>query len=237
MYSSLTERHQSWIPHGFDFLDARATQKRVDIENRLRTIFREAGYKEISPPTFDYAATFQLTTRHAKDNPIFRLRAGASEELAVRSDLTVQVIKAVANGFLGPLTQEAMRFCYIQPVFHDHPWGSAHKREILQAGVELITTHSGGGKEDRIGEVLQLARKCLTRENLQPRVLYGDVRVIEYLLNLAPKNIRSELSFAFHNKDISMIDSLCSKVQLGGDLAQLFKEVPLSLVISRQWRG
>ncbi len=228
MHSPPAERYHSWVPHGFDLLDAKNTQKRVNLENRIRTIFYEANYKEISPPTFDYAATFQMTTRNAKYSPIFQLRTGTSEELAVRSDLTVQVIKAVANGRLGRCGKEEMRFSYLQPVFQDHPWGSAHKREILQAGVELINGENGNQKNDRVKEILQLARKCVEPEQIQPKVLYGDVRVIEYLLKMVPKNIRSELSLAFHNKDIAVIDTLCSKAKLDTYLTQIFKEIPLS---------
>ena len=220
----MQERYRSWLPHGFDFLNKENTQKRIYLETEIRKIFVESGYQEISPPILDYAATFQLTTRHARRNPTFQFKAGEGEQLAIRSDLTVQVIKAAANGVLsGDFLNSPQRFFYIQPVFHDHSWGAGHKREILQAGVELLNTE----KENRVTELLQLVRKCVAIEKLQPNILYGDVRVIEQLLQKVPRNIRSALSLALHNKDTVMIHTLCQQAGLERKYVQLLTEMPL----------
>ena len=118
MYPLPEDKYRSWLPHGFDLLNAEDTQKQLFLEKHIRMLLRQRDYKEITLPTLDYVETFKLTTRHAKHNPIFQLRAGEGEQLAVRSDLTVQLIKAVANARLGGnFKTEELRFCYIQPVF------------------------------------------------------------------------------------------------------------------------
>ncbi len=217
-------RYRNWTPYGFHLLNVENTQKRLKLEKGLRLLFHHAEYKEISPPAFDYAATFQLTTRHAKHNPVFHILSSTQEELALRSDLTVQVIKATANGQLaGDWRKEELRFSYIQPVFQDHPWGSGYKREMLQAGVELI----GGSTKGRIQELLRLLRECTKLLELKPRILYGDVRVIEELFAEVPHAIRSELSWAFHNKDTSMIRGLCGRHKLQAGLTKILTELPL----------
>ncbi len=221
MYSR-QERFRSWIPHGFDYLTPAGTEKQLLLKDRVRKQFRAAGYAEITPPAIDFAPTFSLTARSDSPSPVFSMRAGEGELLAVRSDLTVQVIKAVANRRLGE--GFPVRFSYIQPVFQDRPWGSGHKREFLQAGVELIGEHG----DNRVGELLDLARRCLEFCKEKPRILYGDARFVGRLLELAPEASRSELSLAFYNKDSANIAAICKARGVDAEVARIAAEVPLT---------
>lgn len=219
---SRRERFRSWIPHGFDFLNPAETSIQLELKERVRQKFHGAGYQEIIPPMFDFARTFSLTARGAAQSPVFQVRAGEGESLAVRSDLTVQVIKAVANR---RLKQEfPARYSYIQPVFQDRPWGSGHSREILQAGVELL----GESGPDRFDEILNLARDCLAACGGSPRILYGDVRFLEFLFQMIPERARSDLSLAFHNKDTARIRRISEQADLSVDLTRILTEVPLT---------
>ena len=224
MYPLPKDKYLSWLPHGFDLLNAKDTQKRLFLEKNIRELLSQIQYREISLPGLDYAKTFELTTRHAKYNPVFRLRAGEGEELAVRSDLTVQLIKAAANGRLGDdFRKGEARFCYIQPVFYDYPWGSGHRREIIQAGVEILNYQL----ERPVPELLKLAIRCASLGKLEPRILYGDIRVIELLFQKVPKKIRSELSLAFHNKDTAIIPKICEKGEVDKELKDILTKIPL----------
>ncbi|MEQ9363773.1 MAG: ATP phosphoribosyltransferase regulatory subunit [Leptospirales bacterium] len=219
---SQRERFRSWIPHGFDFLNPAETRIQLDLKEKVRAKFQAAGYLEIVPPMFDFARTFSLTARGAAQSPVFQVRAGEGELLAVRSDLTVQVVKAVANR---RLKQEfPARYSYIQPVFQDRPWGSGSSREILQAGVELV----GEGSPDRFDEILNLARECLAACGGSPRILYGDVRFLEYLFQMIPERARPDLSLAFHNKDTGRIRRISEEAGLSADLIRVLTEVPLT---------
>lgn len=216
------ERFRSWIPHGFGFLDPEETHVQLELKQAVREKLTESGYAEIVPPMFDFARTFSLTARGSAVSPVFQVRAGEGEQLAVRSDLTVQVIKAVANR---RLKQDfPARYAYIQPVFQDRPWGSGQSREILQAGVELL----GDAGPDRFSEVLSLARETLAACGEEARVLYGDVRFLETLFQQIPERAREDLSLAFHNKDTARIDRICGEADLEQALRRILTEVPLA---------
>jgi ATP phosphoribosyltransferase regulatory subunit len=216
------ERFRSWIPHGFDYLSPAETATQLRLKEQVRSVFQSAGFQEIVPPMFDFAPTFSLTARGSAHSPVFQVRAGEGEVLAVRSDLTVQVIKAVANR---RLKQDfPARYSYIQPIYQDRPWGSGQKREILQAGVELL----GEAAPTRFREILDLARTCLAACNGEARILYGDVRFLEQLFELVPGQIRSELSLAFHNKDTGRIQRVCEEAGVADDLTRILTGVPLA---------
>jgi ATP phosphoribosyltransferase regulatory subunit HisZ len=214
------ERYRSWIPHGFDYLDARETERRLAAASRVRGLFAAAGFREITPPSLDFAPTFSAIARAGHPLPGFELRGREGELLAVRSDLTVQVIKAAASGRLG--REEPGRYSYIQPVFQDRAWGSGHSRETYQAGVELIGPASG-----RVGAMLALARECFAAADQKLSILYGDARFVEILLRELPEAARAEASLALYNKDTAELRRLLEAHAVAADLAVLLAETPL----------
>ncbi len=225
------EKYRSWFPHGFSLLNIKGTQTRLLLEKHVRETFSDAGYKEVTLPSFDYFETFQIATRHAKNNPTFQLRGREDEQLTVSSDLTVQLIKAAANGYLGHLAKSPSqvkdaRFSYIQPVFHDRPWGSGGRRAVLQAGVELIN-YTTKNRIDHVKEILQLAKKCASIKDIKSHILYGDVRVVEKICEKIPTRFRSELSLAFHKKDTAVIRDICIKAKIEKPYKEILTELPL----------
>ncbi len=225
------ERYRNWIPHGFSFLNSDHTQKRIKLEQKIREIFCQNGYEEVSPPSFDYKSTFQIASRQAEQESLFPVWSETQkEQLAIRSDLTVQVVKATANGMLRlPSTRQnkdqPLRFFYIQPVFQDHSWGSGRKRETLQAGIELLNSPN---PKERIKEVLSIAKQCVSLMSYtKPRILYGDVRVLEQLLYKLPERERSQFSIAFYKKDTTLIESICRQMEVEGKLTEILSKIPL----------
>lgn len=215
------EKFRSWIPHGFDYYNIERSGQLLDLKDKIRALFVRAGYSEIIPPTFDYKNTFKIITRELNGDQTFVARDGDGENLAVRSDLTVQVIKAAANGrFHNTFPQ---RLSYIQPVFHDYKWGSGHNREVIQAGVELL----GDDSKEGLKELLSLAKAALKKIGYEPRILYGDVRFLNRLFDRVPAGIRASLSESFHNKDTTRVESICSAHNVSKKLTRILIEVPL----------
>lgn len=218
------EKFRSWIPHGFDFLTPEESEKITDLSAHIRKELKDSGYREIIPPMFDFYQTFQITTRQAaslSDNPVFEVKDSTGEVLAVRSDLTVQAVKAAASGRLG--REFPMNLFYIQSVFHDKDWGAGRKREILQAGVEII----GEKKNGRFSEILELAKKIITAHTSAPSILYGDVRFINILFKDIHSDYRLELAEAFYRKDTSLIKGIAKKSGADKKSQELLCEVPL----------
>jgi ATP phosphoribosyltransferase regulatory subunit len=214
------DKFRSWIPHGFNFLSVKETEIITDLSNKIRKDLKREGCNEIIPPTFDFYQTFQLTTRQVL-NQVFEIHDASGEILAVRSDLTVQVIKAAASGRLGRVLP--LNLFYIQPVFQDRTWGAGNRREILQAGVEII----GDSSENRFQRLLTLSSNLLRNNNFTPKFLYGDMQFLNILFQNIQENLKSELAEAFHQKDTSLIRSLAKEAGLPPEIAHLLVEVPL----------
>ena len=215
----MTENYRNWLPHGFDVLTPDETSTFNRITETIRSTFAGAGFREILLPGFDYAKTFQITTRSG-GKLLFETRDQDGAGLSVRSDLTVQVIKTVAAGRFGPADQ---KLSYIQPVFQDRSWGSGHRRETYQAGVEMI----GFAGTSRFEDLLELSRNTLKALGHTPRILYGDARFLEALFQNIPDRIRAPLAEAFHRKDTFWIQEMVGEAGLDRGLQNLLSRVPL----------
>ncbi len=215
-------KHSSWIPHGFDYYPPHRTRTIRQISETILNSFHMAGYQEIRLPTFDYATTFRSAGNRSLSGQLFELRDTDGELLTIRPDLTVQVIKGAATGHFGE--EYPLRVCYFQPVFRDIRWGSGRRREILQAGVELIGADSSAG----FSEILELALKLLERLKISHSLVYSDTRFLNYLLQLLPDSMGEDYSFAFVNRDSRMIEELLRPSTLSTGNRSLLINTPLT---------
>ncbi|MBE7437618.1 MAG: ATP phosphoribosyltransferase regulatory subunit [Spirochaetales bacterium] len=189
-------RHKSWIPHGFDYRSGPELTRLQRYTEQFRQITSAAGFAEIVPPLLDYEAALRLP-----GDLSFTVKDRRGERLALRSDMTIQIIKAVANGRLAPSGEGVWQVSYCQPIFRDSSWGQGHRREIMQAGVEIIET----GKAVDPAALLQLALRVLRELGSKVRILYGDSRVVEAMLRPWPEALRGDLRSALQLRDVSLI--------------------------------
>ena len=241
------EKFRSNLPYGFTYYDNEFVTKKNKIEALLRKIFLENAFLEVALPILDFAQTFSLTSLNkiSKQNFVFKGREG--EVLALRSDLSVLLIKAIANGSFGKIKKQVIKngegdkdnlqkFCYIQKIFQDHNWGSAHKRETLQAGAEIISsTRFLESPTKRTENLIALSLNCLTKideefnTNFRPqiKIIYGDLRIINNLFLELPKNLHIEMSQALHQKNISHIKNLCKYANINKNISNILEELPM----------
>lgn len=202
------ERFKSWIPFGFEFLGPADAEALLRAQERIRTEFRRRGCQEVIPPALDFAATFRLA-RSAILDESFETRDRMGEALALRSDLTVQVVKAAASGAFGPNGA----FSYLQPVFVDHPFGSGRPRQVTQAGVEFL-----GPRPARMQELIDLARSVVP----EVRLLYGDMRFLHCLVPGAePALLR-----AIDRKDQTSLSELLRTGAVNARAQKILLELP-----------
>lgn len=230
------ERFRSWIPHGFEFYPPSITKELRLLQSNIRSIFESAECEEIIPPLMDFGPTFELSGNDRYSDRVFESRDSRGDLLAVRSDLTVQVIKAVASKRLH--ASASQKYYYMQPVFIDYPQGTGRIREVFQAGVEWIEKNSVNASENRVSDLLALGSKALQEQKLfehhPVRFLYSDVRYFDRLIE-PYKDDRSEIKQAFYDKNTdylkfitekqgwkkSDIEILCKTPYLFGDTAVL----------------
>lgn len=194
---SLDSRPAVRLPPGVrDFLPRAAARRRA-IAERLLGEFEIWGYSRIITPIFECADVLERGLgQDAREAAIRFVEPGTGEIVALRPDITPQVARMAATRMAdveGPL-----RLCYEGAVTRMSQ-GPRSQREILQAGVELISAESPDGD----AEVITLAAHALATMGIDHiRLDVGHVAPARYALTAVPDaELRHSLALLLAKKD------------------------------------
>ncbi|UCF31371.1 MAG: ATP phosphoribosyltransferase regulatory subunit [bacterium] len=205
------------LPTGvFEMTPDRAASFRK-VENSLLSTFSGWGYREIRTPAMEYLETMAQGLTQAELDIAFKLVDRYTGRMMVlRSDVTPQAARMAAIGLQD--LPRPLRLCYIANVYR-YPDDPGHpRRELVQAGAELL----GLQEPQADAEVVALAVNSLRSMGLSGiRISIGQVRYARGLLserNLPPQT-EDRLMVAAHRKDwAGMSGILDSEGITGGDL-------------------
>ncbi|NVB42062.1 ATP phosphoribosyltransferase regulatory subunit [Pseudenhygromyxa sp. WMMC2535] len=140
-----------------DGLPGPTRRRRAVSEGLLRT-FEAWGYREVAPALLEY---FEVLGRGLDDAMRERcvrfIEAGTGELIALRSDVTPQIARMVAQRVGGSVQAgDAMRLCYAATLVR-LPAGHYDRAELHQVGVEYV----GDGSPEADAELIGLADEAL----------------------------------------------------------------------------
>jgi ATP phosphoribosyltransferase regulatory subunit len=157
---------------------------------------------EVKPPGFDFTSTFKQNISESEQGKILSARDLSGRELSPSADLTVQVVKGM-TGFTE--RKGSSKVYYTGKIVKDSSKSDAGRREILQAGAEIIG-HSSG---NTFKMLLSLMDELLGRLGFQGKitVVLGNTRVISSIADRMKFNAseRNELSRLLYSKNIPLL--------------------------------
>ena len=212
------------IPKGVRvFTPAETAQRRV-VEEKLLSVFRRWGFREIITPTFEYLEVFEQPTGEAADDQIFKfVDRQTGRLLALRVDLTSQVARMVATSLRqAPLP---LRLAYAATVFRYLEPRAGRQREFEQIGVELI----GLDLPEADAELIAMAVEGCQAVGLPAfQIDVGQVEVVRGLLNaLQPAAAhRSRLVSAIRRKDPLELEHLLAEIPADLGLKEAIAALP-----------
>lgn len=174
--------------YGFPFLDAKATRELEEKSRHAQSLLQGAGYERVMPPALDFPETFAVFEGYDS----FWLRDRLGEDLSLRSDVTVQIMKGFANLFAR--RELPQKIYYTVPVYRDIRRSYPSLREVWQVGAECIGMES----DQAIPELIRLALRIMD-ETFQTE------------FSLLVSDIRTLLAFETWLNDDSLRDSLVNR--------------------------
>jgi ATP phosphoribosyltransferase regulatory subunit len=160
------------LPAGvFEMTPVRAAFVR-HIEEAVLAVFRLWGYQEVRTPSLEYVDTMSRGLASDELDMAFKLvDRGTGKMMLLRSDVTPQVAR-MASLTLSRIPLP-LRLCYVADVYR-HPDDPSHpRREMIQAGIELI----GLDDPQADAEVLAIGVEALGKMGLSDiRMSVGQVR-------------------------------------------------------------
>ncbi len=206
------------LPYGFTFLNTKETKELHKKSAKVESILANADYKPITPASIDFKETFQVFGR----DDIFTLKDHLGDDLSLRNDVTVQVMKGFSNQLGNDfLKKDIFRYYYNVSIFTDIKKNYPLLREVQQLGAELIGLKS----EKAIEELILIADKILKfffESNY--RILIGDIRIF-YLFQ---ENFKaSNLKKLILNKNAPKLGEIITSFDWDPDIAFQFAQALL----------
>jgi ATP phosphoribosyltransferase regulatory subunit len=123
-------------PPGALDLSGPAVRRRRSLQRASTAVLEDAGFVELSPPTFEYEEVFRRAGGAEVAEKLIRFVDLDGRILALRYDFTSSIARMAATTFAD--SPRPLRFYYSGPVYRQEPDRGGRARETLQVGAELL---------------------------------------------------------------------------------------------------
>jgi histidyl-tRNA synthetase len=172
------------IPLGSKLYFGESAKMKREIESLSATMLEDLGFEEIVTPLFSY----HQHESFANKRPLVRLNDHQNNEVTLRADSTVDVVRIVTKR-LGR-SSASKRWFYIQPTV------TFPTKEQYQVGAEIL--------DGKITEVAQTTIKLLEQMEMKPTMQLANI-AIPHLLN-EKYGVDLELLQSMHIEKIVEVD-------------------------------
>jgi ATP phosphoribosyltransferase regulatory subunit HisZ len=142
------------------------TARRRRIESRFVTLLEEAGFAEVVLPIIDFAEPYAEVMARDAAKQSYRFTDRDGELVAIRSDFTPMVARALAPSLNG--SNLPLRVFYRGDVIRCEATRLGANRELFQIGAELI----GDASEEADVEMLRLVSRIAEELIRKPTIVH-----------------------------------------------------------------
>ena len=114
------------------------------LENSLRQLFDQRGYREVETPGIEFYDVYAAGSGFAAQEGLFKFFDQQGRILCLRYDGTVPVARLAATVCRD--AEPPLRFSYIGNMYRYNEYGGGRQREFAQAGIELLGSQRSGGR-------------------------------------------------------------------------------------------
>lgn len=217
---------QRELPAGMADLLPGAAERFWTLRRAVLDVMALWGYRPVLPPVVEHAEVFaHALPGEEGEESYFRLVDRATGHvLSLRPDFTPQIARIAATRFSE--ARLPLRLCYEGPSIRHVPAQKGRRRELHQAGAELLGLRGPEGDAESIALLID----CLTAAGLSDfKVDVGQVEFFKGILADAPlpAALAQAITDAVARKDTSDLDRLLADAPLPDAKKRLLGALPL----------
>ncbi|MCT4545456.1 MAG: ATP phosphoribosyltransferase regulatory subunit [Vallitalea sp.] len=210
-------------PEGVRDFNIKETSKKIELQNRISSVFHRYGFRDIQTPTFEYFDVFNHKRGTVDIREMYKFFDSDGNILTLRPDITPSIARYVSTYYKND--NDPVRVCYIGNTFRNSKSYQGKLREFTQAGVELIGINS----EDIDAEIIALIINSLSIAGLQEfQIDIGQAGFFKGLAEEAGLNEdeEEELRKLVDEKNFIAVEELLTKYNMTDDLKEVFLDLP-----------
>jgi len=152
---------RKYIPEGTrDILFDECTNKK-NIEDVLRSVYIEMGYKEVNSPTFEFYDVYNLKNQPIKQEKMYKLFDNMGRMMVLRPDMTTPIARIAATKIKN--RKYPVKLCYTGNIYRMNEVLNGKISEVTQSGIEVL----GSNNLRADVEVLIVAIRALIKTGLK----------------------------------------------------------------------
>lgn len=212
-----------YTPEGMqDILFERCHMKR-NLENQLRQLFLNSGYREIETPSVEFYDVFSGDQSLIPQEGMFKFTDQQGRLLVLKPDMTIPIARIAATKLKENLWP--VKCCYIGNTFSYNELGGGKQKEYTQAGVEILGIKS----PEADAELISLAVKALQLAGIEEfQIDIGQVDFFRGLMEqsgLMPMEAE-EIRELIDTKDFVGVEQLVNRHNIPLNLKELILNLP-----------
>lgn len=194
---------------------------KLQVQDKLHTLFKSYGYSDIQTPTFEFFDIFNKERGSVASKNMYKFFDREGYTLVLRPDMTPSIARAVAKYY----QDESMpiRLCYAGNAFINNSEYQGKLKEFTQIGAEFL----GDNTSDADAEVVAMVIEALIESGLkefqieigQPEFFKGLVE--EASLDADTTEVLREL---LENKKYFGVEEVLDSVNIKSDIKEVFKK-------------
>ena len=198
-------------------------ERKVSLENNLKTVIRTYGYEDIQTPTFEYFDVFSKERGTVSSKYMYKFDDREGNTLVLRPDITPSIARCVAKYYKNETNP--IRLCYLGNTFMNNHSYQGKLKETTQMGVELVNDAS----VDADAEMIAMCIECLLASNLTEfQIEIGQVEFFKALAKEAELSVEEEeeLRIRIEDKNMFGIEEILASKNISDDLKNIFYKMP-----------
>ncbi len=183
---------------------------RREAEQMLNTLFTQTGYSEVVTPGIEFYDLFSSSTRHFKQENMYKLVDSKGRIIVMRPDSTIPIARLAASRLKD--TGFPLRLFYNQSVYENNALLKGRSDEITQAGIELL---GGENKKRADYEALSIAVEALSgfdSENF--RLEIGHIGYFKTLMDklFVDSDVKEDIRTLISTKNYPVLNDLLDDI-------------------------
>lgn len=215
---------RKYIPEGTrDILFDECTRKN-NIENTLRNIYIQMGYKEVNSPTFEFYDVYNLKNQPINQDKMYKLFDNIGRMLVLRPDMTTPIARIAATKIKG--RSYPLKLSYTGSIYRMNEALNGKISEITQSGIEIL----GSSNLRADVEVLITAIRALLNTGLEDfKIEIGQAEFFKSIMEeIDLEDEASEkLRNLIENKNFSEVEDFIEEnKEVIGEKSEVLKMLP-----------
>ena len=197
-------------------------EKKMGLQDHLRSTLKNYGYHFIETPTFEFFDIFGKEIGTIPSRELYKFFDREGNTLVLRPDMTPSIARCAVKYYMDE--DLPIRLCYMGNTFINNNSYQGRLKENTQLGAELI----GADSVDADAEIIAMAVECLLTSGLKEFQLgIGHVGFLQGLMDAAglDEEREEELKDLIANKNFFGVEEFVANLSLAPELKQMFGKI------------